>query len=92
MRAPSTSKGTSPEARPQETSFALKDVPGKLEKLLLVGHEPDLSELISFLLIGEKSLKIELKKAGFCKPSIDQLKFKKCAVLDYLFTPKQIKS
>jgi phosphohistidine phosphatase len=58
--------------------------------IVLVGHEPFLSGLISTLLTGENAASIELKKAGICKLTIDKLVFGKCACLNWLLTPRQL--
>ncbi len=60
-----------------------------VEKLMLVGHEPDLSNLISLLLSGDTSIPITMKKAGICCLSIEQLVAGKCAVLEWLINPGQ---
>ncbi len=59
-------------------------------EIVLVGHEPFLSRLISTLLTGADGMTMELKKAGFCKLTIEKLVFGKCACLDWLLTPKQL--
>jgi phosphohistidine phosphatase len=59
-------------------------------EIVLVGHEPSMTGLISTLLTGEAGMAIELKKAGFCKLTIDKLGFGKCALLNWLLTPKQL--
>ena len=41
----------------------------KYASVLVVGHEPILSELISLLLAGTSSLSISMKKGGLCKLS-----------------------
>jgi len=58
--------------------------------IVLVGHEPLMSRLISTLLTGEDGMAMELKKAGFCKLTIPKLVFGKCACLNWLLTPKQL--
>jgi phosphohistidine phosphatase len=63
---------------------------GPIENLLLVGHEPNLSELASVLLIGDTNLSITLKKGGLCCLSTDELVLGKCASLEWLMNPKQI--
>jgi phosphohistidine phosphatase len=60
------------------------------ENLLLVGHEPYLSELISLLLSGSSDIPITMKKAGLCKLAIESLRFGQCATLEWLLTPKQM--
>lgn len=61
------------------------------QNVLLVGHEPDLSELISFLLIGVRKSFIDLKKGGLCNVSTARLTAGKCAVLNWLLTPAQLR-
>jgi len=58
--------------------------------VLLVGHEPFLSGLISLLLSGDYESGILLKKGGFCKMSVNELRHGKCATLEWLLTPKQM--
>jgi phosphohistidine phosphatase len=60
------------------------------EKLLLVGHEPDLSRLISLLVTGRTDAGFALKKGGLCKLEVEKLHAGKCATLAWLLTPKQM--
>jgi phosphohistidine phosphatase len=62
----------------------------KARSLLLVGHEPSLSILISTLLGGDSSFSIVLKKGGVCKLSIDSLRYGRCATLEWLLAPGQL--
>ena len=64
----------------------------KPQRLLLVGHEPDLSRLISVLVTGGGDAVIDLKKGGLCKLTSDKLVFGQCATLNWLLTPKQLRS
>jgi phosphohistidine phosphatase len=64
----------------------------KPQRVLLVGHEPDLSRLISLLTTGAGAAAIDLKKGGLCKMSTDKLSFGQCATLDWLLTPKLLRS
>jgi len=59
-------------------------------EIVLVGHEPFMSGLISTLLTGESRPIVELKKAGFCKLTIEKLILGKCACLNWLLTPKHL--
>jgi phosphohistidine phosphatase len=62
-----------------------------VEQIALVGHEPFLSRLISTLVFGSgASASIEIKKGGFCKLSAEKLSFGKCAVMNWLLTPRQL--
>ena len=58
--------------------------------VLLVGHEPDLSELISLLVSGDPGFLVTMKKGGLCKLSAEPLLYGRCATLDWLLTPKQM--
>jgi phosphohistidine phosphatase len=60
------------------------------DDLLLVGHEPCLSQLISLLVAGDSSLSVVMKKGGLCKLSADSLKAGQCAALEWLLTPSQM--
>lgn len=39
----------------------------KAESVMLVGHEPNCSELASYLLLGADGLNLEFKKGAFCR-------------------------
>ena len=59
--------------------------------VLLVGHEPDLSHLISLLVTGSRDVGFALKKGGLAKLEIEKLRAGKCATLAWLLTPAQMK-
>lgn len=59
--------------------------------VLLVGHEPDLSNLISLLVTGSRDAGFTLKKAGVAKLEVEKLCAGKCAALAWLLTPAQMK-
>jgi phosphohistidine phosphatase len=61
------------------------------ENVLLVGHEPDLSELISLLVAGHAGAGFALKKGGLAKLEIEEPCYGKCATLAWLLTPAQMK-
>jgi len=58
--------------------------------LLLVGHEPCLSQLIALLVGGNDKAAIDLKKGGLGKLELKSLSFGRCATLAWLLTPKQM--
>ncbi len=58
--------------------------------ILLVGHEPYLSGLVSVLISGSSNCSINMKKAGLAKLTADHLKYGQCATLEWLMTPKQM--
>ena len=61
-----------------------------LKNILLVGHEPDLSRLISLLCTGGKNLSLNFKKAGLCKLTVNELRAGHCAQLEWLLKPGQL--
>ena len=65
----------------------LKRLPARL---LLVGHEPDFSELISLLVTGAAGGGFALKKGGLAKLESEKLCAGKCAALAWLLTPAQL--
>jgi phosphohistidine phosphatase len=60
------------------------------ENVLLVGHEPYLSGLVSLLVAGAEGFAVVLKKGGLCKLSVDALMHGRCAAISWLLTPKQM--
>ena len=63
------------------------------EHLLLVGHEPLLTQTVAFLLTGKKDsgLNLTLKKAGLCHVEIDRVPPSKPGILRFWLTPKQLR-
>jgi phosphohistidine phosphatase len=67
---------------------AMKPAPGKV---LVVGHEPQLSHLIALLTTGHPALEVDLKKGGLCKLEVESLRAGPCAALAWLLTPRQMR-
>lgn len=80
------------EGNPKELIEELKSKHRKQKRVVLVGHEPYLSNLISLLLSGHTNISINLKKAGFCALTVNDLHYGKCAILEWLLTPSQMRS
>jgi len=79
-----------PDGNAKELIDLLNQLNPLPKNVLLSGHEPYLSELISLLLSGNSHMQVELKKGGFCKLAVDVLKHGRCATLEWLLTPKQM--
>jgi len=58
--------------------------------LLLVGHEPQLSELVSTLLTGGPDMVLNFKKGGLIKLQIKRIGLNRCANLEWLMAPRQM--
>jgi phosphohistidine phosphatase len=63
---------------------------GRVESVLLVGHEPHLSAFAALLVFGRPAAGLNLKKGGLCKLVIDQIRHGCCAELDWLLAPRQL--
>lgn len=80
-----------PDAVPNSVLEVLRRIQPAPESVLLVGHEPDLSFLISMLLTGGDGLAIRLKKSALCKLTTDSVPAPRSAQLDWMVTPKLFK-
>jgi phosphohistidine phosphatase len=58
-----------------------------VESLALVGHEPMLGQLISWLTTGNRNMQINFKKGGVCYLTADNLYQDHRATLEWLLTP-----
>jgi phosphohistidine phosphatase len=79
-----------PAARPEALVQVLRRFEGPPDEVLLVGHEPFLSQLVSLLCSGRRDCAITMKKAGLCKLTTESLQPGKCATLEWLLTPRQL--
>jgi phosphohistidine phosphatase len=61
------------------------------ESVLLVGHEPYLSSLISTLIAGQVRTGLVLDKGGLAKLATDEITYDQSAHLEWLLTPKILK-
>lgn len=59
--------------------------------LAIVGHEPHLSTLVTWLLAGRKDSRIRLKKAGACLLTFDSEPRRESGTLHWLLTPRQLR-
>jgi phosphohistidine phosphatase len=75
-----------PTASPQEVWQELRARKNEPE-LLLVGHEPFLSQVTGYLL-GAPGLRVELKKAGIVKIQIERFTPAPSGTLQWLLAPK----
>jgi phosphohistidine phosphatase len=79
-----------PSADPKRFVKYLQGQKGRAQSILLVGHEPFLSSVVSLLVSGEEKLNITLKKGGLCKLRAERLRSAKCGSLEWLLTPRHL--
>jgi phosphohistidine phosphatase len=80
-----------PEGNPRQLIEALRTDHRERQDVLLVGHEPYLSRLISTLLTGGPNLSVVMKRGGLCALDVDTLRFGRCASLISLLSPRQLR-
>jgi phosphohistidine phosphatase len=86
-----SSETLAPEGDPRALLRLINRVTPGPENVLLVGHEPYLSRLLSLLISGHTDAAIDFKKNGLAKMEVAQrLKFGRCATLNWLLTPRQL--
>ena len=86
----STSDHLTPNGNPKLLLEHLNQLEPAPKGVLLVGHEPYLSQLIGLLVAGNTNALIDLKKGALCKLEIENLRCGRCATLAWLLTPKQM--
>src|SRR5215471_14516839 len=63
----------------------------QFDRVLLVGHQPDMSELASFLLTGNHNLNIEFKKGGLCGIQVASIPPRGPGLLRMLLAPRHMR-
>jgi phosphohistidine phosphatase len=63
-----------------------------LDSLLLVGHQPDLSQLASLVLVGTLSLNLELRKGGLCVIDMNDPLDSRSNSIVSLLQPRQLRA
>ncbi len=58
------------------------------KRVMLVGHEPYLTDLASVLVSGRPGLPLKLKKGGLIKLRAEHLRLGRCAMLEWLLPPR----
>jgi phosphohistidine phosphatase len=80
-----------PDGNPRQLIAELGGAYKPRQNILVVGHEPYLSGLISLLVSGDQTLRVVMKKGGLCKLSANGLRYGRCATLEWLMTPRQLR-
>jgi phosphohistidine phosphatase len=84
-----TTTSLTPEARLEEFEKWCAGV-GPKKVIAVVGHEPHLSTLITWLLSGERDSRVRLRKAGAALLEFDSDVRRESGTLGWLVTPRQL--
>ena len=60
------------------------------EDIMLVGHNPHMEQLASYLISGSDDIEIRLKKASICRIAFDEEVQSGCGMLEWLMQPAQL--
>ena len=84
--------GLAPESSVDNLMFGLTRFQDR-KHLLLVGHEPLLSGILSFVLAGKHGvgLSVDLKKGGLCRIEVDSIPPSQPGTLHWILAPKQLR-
>lgn len=77
-------------ASPAEMIAALAERCTDRDRVMVVGHEPDLGRLISTLVSGDDEAGFRMKKAGLSKLTVDSLHAGRCGVLEWHLWPRHM--
>ncbi len=82
------------ELLPGKTGTALLEALAKLKKtkLMLVGHEPDLSRFASLLLGSPKVSIIQFKKGAMCRIDVESIPLMQPGQIIYHLSPKHLRA
>jgi len=83
------SDALAPGSNPRRFIEEARHLFGASRQILVVGHEPFLSALISLLVRGDAHVGLKLKKAGLCKLELNALK-PGAAILEWLLAPRHL--
>ena len=64
---------------------------GEKKVIAVVGHDPHLSSLVTWLLTGRNDPRIRLKKGGACLLSFESPPRRESGTLNWLLTPRQLR-
>ncbi|HYN80510.1 MAG TPA: phosphohistidine phosphatase SixA [Gemmatimonadaceae bacterium] len=64
---------------------------GEKKVIAIVGHDPHLSSLVTWLLTGRSDPRIRLKKGGACLLTFESVPQREKGTLNWLLTPRQLR-
>ena len=85
-----TSETLVPTAHPNALLEELAAIHSREDSVMVVGHEPHLSSLVSFVVSGDPTALIRLKQGALCKLSVPSPRRGRCGWLEWAMTPHQM--
>ena len=85
-----TSNALAPGGSPSQLVSHLATGYSSADDVMVVGHEPYLSSLISVLTTGDPEPVVRLRKGALCKLRLPAPKYGRCGWIEWSMTPKQM--
>ena len=85
-----TSAALAPSGDPRALIDEIATEHPSADSMMLVGHEPYLSALISLFVTGDTAPGIRLKKGALCKLRAPSLRYGRCGWIEWSMTPRQM--
>ena len=85
-----TSNALAPNGSPSQLVSQLATGYSSTEDVMVVGHEPSLSSLISVLTTGNPEPVVRLRKGALCKLRLPAPRYGRCGWIEWSMTPKQM--
>ena len=87
-----TSNALAPGGSPSQLISNLATGYSSTGDVMVVGHEPYLSSLISILTTGDPEPVVRLRKGALCKVRVPAPRYGRCGWIEWSMTPKQMMS
>ena len=87
-----TSNALAPGGSPSQLISSLATGYSTTDGVMVVGHEPDLSSLVSVLTTGDSEPVVRLRKGALCKLRLPAPRYGRCGWIEWSMTPKQMVS
>ena len=85
-----TSNALAPGGSPSQLISNLATGYSSTDDVMVVGHEPYLSSLISVLTTGDPEPVVRLRKGALCKLRLPAPRYGRCGWIEWSMTPKQM--
>ena len=85
-----TSNALAPGGSPSQLVSHLVTGYSSTDDVMVVGHEPYLSSLISILTTGDPEPVVRLRKGALCKLRLPAPRYGRCGWIEWSMTPKQM--